>query len=357
MSRKGRTDVAPRRRVTFVTMLVAALVVPAAIAYACNPQAHVSLDKTSYQPGSSITVYGSYFPGNVNVSVSGNWGASSSVTTSAGGGFATTLSGPSSPGNYTISATRPTGGFAVASFTVAAPAPAPAAAQPSTPAASAPAATAKSTPGFKSPSVARSEAPASAERTNPPSTSGRTTTSGGGNTAGSTNVAPSNVTSTSGQQVFSGSTAQAAPAQSFAPAPATAARPSRSASREATARSRRAGRTERPVQRLPARSHPVADGFGQRRSGRRCRIRSRARYRHAGFRPVRARRGLDGSRGSQAPARLGGSTSDAVFAGPTSVGPASLGARLCWRAIAQQPSRVRFGRVTTFFILHDCPAK
>ena len=229
MSRKSAsTDVVRRRRVTFVTMLVAAFVVPAAIAYACNPQAHVALDKTSYQPGSSITVYGSYFPGNVNVTVSGGWGASTGVTTSPGGGFTATLPGPSTPGNYSVSATRATGGYAVASFSVAAPAPAPAA-QPSTPAASAPAATAKSAPGFKSPSVRGSEAPASAERTNPPAGSDRTAASNGGNIAPSTN----NVTSSAGQQVFSGSTAQAAPTQSFAPTQ-TAAAPARSSSSRST---------------------------------------------------------------------------------------------------------------------------
>src|SRR5215212_6279177 len=57
------------------TMVVAAFVVPVAIAYACNPQAHVSLDKTSYQPGSAITVHGSYFTGNSAVTVSGPTGS------------------------------------------------------------------------------------------------------------------------------------------------------------------------------------------------------------------------------------------------------------------------------------------
>ena len=101
--KSGRTGVARRRRVTFATMLVAAFVVPVAIAYACNPQAHVSLDKTSYQPGSTITVYGSYFPATPTVTVSGPTGSVPSRPR-PGGGFTTTLTAPSTPGNYTITA-------------------------------------------------------------------------------------------------------------------------------------------------------------------------------------------------------------------------------------------------------------
>ncbi len=251
----GRTGVARRRRATFVTMVVAALVVPAAIAYACNPQAHVSLDKTSYQPSSAITVYGSYFPGNTNITVSGPSGTVT-VPTSAGGGFQTSLTAPSTPGNYTITASRPTGGFAPASFSVAAPAPAPApaAAQPSTPAAAAPTAEKpRSAPAFRTPSVARSEAPASAERTNPPARSGGSTAGGASNNAGSS------VTSSSGQRVFSGSTSSATPVQTFSTAPAPAARPSRSSS------SRTAPAAPAPA---PAEQAALSDLFGNYQPGR-----------------------------------------------------------------------------------------
>jgi hypothetical protein len=221
----GRTGVVRRRRATFATMVVAAFVVPVAIAYACNPQAHVSLDKTSYQPGSAITVHGSYFTGNSAVTVSGPTG-SVGVTTSPGGGFTTTLTAPSTPGTYTITASRPTGGFAPASFSVVAPAaPAAQATQPDA-APAAPAATpARTAPSFREPSVARSQTPASAERQTAPARS----------TPSSSNTRPG-TTSVAGQQVFSGSTAQAAPVQSFAAAPAPAVRPSRSsASRTAPA--------------------------------------------------------------------------------------------------------------------------
>jgi len=92
--KSGRTGAGRRRHVTFATMLVAAFVVPVAIAWACNPQAQISLDKTTYQPGSTITVSGSYFPNAQPVTVSGPSG-STTVTTSSGGGFSTTMTAPS----------------------------------------------------------------------------------------------------------------------------------------------------------------------------------------------------------------------------------------------------------------------
>ena len=221
----GRAGAAPRRRVTLASLVVAAFIVPVAIAYACNPQAHVSLDKTSYQPGSAITVYGSYFPGNVSITVNGP-GGSTSVTTSPGGGFSTQLTAPTSPGTYTITASRPTGGFAPASFSVVAPpAAASTPAEESAPATAAPPQqqAAGSEPAFRTPSVARSQAPASAERTTRPTRSGSTATRGEARGQGS--GARTTVTSSTGQRVFAGSTAQAAPAaaprtSATAPAPA-----------------------------------------------------------------------------------------------------------------------------------------
>jgi len=210
-------------------MVLAAVVIPAAIAYACNPQAHISVQQT----GNTVTVYGSYFPANAGISISGSWGTTASAKASPGGGFQVSLTAPSTPGNYSVSASRPTGGFAPASFTVAAPAPAPAPepAQSSTPAATAPPVQAsKTAPAFKSPKVARSDAPASAERTTPPK-SGGTSSGSGATNAGSGSVA-GNVTSSTGQQVFSGSTAAAA-APTFATEPATAS-PARTASSRST---------------------------------------------------------------------------------------------------------------------------
>lgn len=105
-------------------MLMTPLVAFAAVAWACNPQAYLVLDKTAYQPGSAITAYGSYFPGNVSITVSGP-AESTTVQTSPDGGFSTQLTAPTTPGNYTITASRPTGGFAPASFEVTAPPPKP----------------------------------------------------------------------------------------------------------------------------------------------------------------------------------------------------------------------------------------
>ncbi len=234
----GRTGVVRRRRVTFASMMVAAFVIPAAIAYACNPQAHISVSQT----GSSISVYGSYFPPNVNVTVYPSWSAPVAIKTSPGGGFGTKLQTPSTPGTYTVKATRATGGFAPASFTVAAaPQPqapaqsqsqAPAAEKPSTPAASAPTTESKTAPAFKSPGVSRSDAPAAAERSTPPSGKGETTAGDTPNSAGSGNAAGS-TTSASGQQVFSGSTAPAAATPTFtteAPAARTSSKSSKGGS-------------------------------------------------------------------------------------------------------------------------------
>lgn len=221
--KSGRTGAVRRRRVTFVSMMVAAVLVPVAIAYACNPQAHVSLDKTSYQPGGAISIHGSYFVGNASVTVSGPTG-SVGVTTSPGGGFATSLQAPTSPGSYTITATRPTGGFAAASFSVAAPAPV--APQPSSSGGSTPSAGTTNAPGFKTPGVSKSQAPASAESRNPPSSG----SGGGGSTSSGGNVAGSTVTSSpTGQQVFSSAPAQATTGRSFSSTASGAGRASRSA--------------------------------------------------------------------------------------------------------------------------------
>lgn len=107
-----------RRGASIAVLLLAALVGATAAAWACNPQAHVSLDAVVYEAGSTITVHGSYFPADATITVSGSWGATTTVRSSAGGGFVTQLAAPTTPGNYSLAATRPTGGFAVASLTV-----------------------------------------------------------------------------------------------------------------------------------------------------------------------------------------------------------------------------------------------
>jgi hypothetical protein len=97
------------------------LVVPPAIAWACNPQAHLNLGQTSVTPGSQVTVYGSYFPSASSVTVTDPNGVAKSESTGAGGAFKTTVTAPTKPGNYVISASKPSGGSAPASFSVVAP--------------------------------------------------------------------------------------------------------------------------------------------------------------------------------------------------------------------------------------------
>jgi hypothetical protein len=87
------------RRGAFVIVAVAAALIPAAIAWACNPQAHISVNKTTYGPGETIAVSGSYFNSNTcgcTVSTSG------SSTGADGSAWTTTLSAPSQPGSYTV---------------------------------------------------------------------------------------------------------------------------------------------------------------------------------------------------------------------------------------------------------------
>ena len=96
---KWSSAVTARRRRSFVLIAMAAVMVPAAIAWACNPQAHISLNNSTYSPGESISVSGSYFNSSscgCTVSTSG------SSTSASGSAWSTTLSAPSQPGSYTV---------------------------------------------------------------------------------------------------------------------------------------------------------------------------------------------------------------------------------------------------------------
>jgi len=170
------------------------VVVPAAIAWACNPQAHVTLDRTSASPGQTLTLYGSYFPGNATIQVSTPSGGQT-VTTSSGGSFSKSFTAPSQPGSYVVSATRPTGGAASAAFVVKAAAaktaPAQAPAQTNSPSAAAPKA-----PSFDSPSVVRSERQKTTSGSGGNSGGGsgaQTSPSTGGGSGGGVVVTPSGV--------------------------------------------------------------------------------------------------------------------------------------------------------------------
>ncbi len=78
-----------------------------ALAWACNPQAYLTLDKAVYGPGDSMRVSGSFFNNNAQITVSvDRTGQSATVTTSGNGAFSTTFVLPASApvGGYTVQA-------------------------------------------------------------------------------------------------------------------------------------------------------------------------------------------------------------------------------------------------------------
>ena len=217
----------PRRtRRGRVALAVAAmLLVPAAIAWACNPQAQLAPSKATFSPGETATVSGSFFPRGTAIKVTVSGGGSAVATTNQSGAFQITgLAIPSAPGTYTITATRADGGAQsglpkVASFSVAPPIAATAPAPASKPA---PSAKEEQDRAFVEPGVARSPTRSVA------GTGGSNGGGGGqpvsGNTGGVAGGGTT-VVGTTGVPVFAGSvapTAAAAPAAT--PATQTAAR-------------------------------------------------------------------------------------------------------------------------------------
>ena len=96
-----------RRRGLIALVLTASALIPAALAFACNPQAYLTLDRGAYAPGDSVRVSGSFFRGDANITVSiDRTGQSATVRTSGNGSFATTFALPASApaGGYTVSA-------------------------------------------------------------------------------------------------------------------------------------------------------------------------------------------------------------------------------------------------------------
>ncbi len=153
------------------------LLVPAAIAWACNPQAHMkAANGGNVGPGGSLSVAGTYFQANNDLTLSLDGGGNlTNVRTNSGGAFTATIQAPSQPGSYTLLAKNSNGAArsglpARLSFQVAAPssaAPSPQAGQP--PASAAP----RQSPSFNEPSVTRSPAQ------DGPSSGGREQPSGG----------------------------------------------------------------------------------------------------------------------------------------------------------------------------------
>lgn len=240
MHRRNSTG---RKRGMVALTAVSLLLVPAAIAWACNPQAQLTPNKASFQPGEQMTLSGSFFPRTTQLAISGP-GISQTVTTGSSGTFQVRVAVPSTPGNYTVRATRADGAAQsglpkVASFQVARPA----AAAPA-PVTRAPAPTVQGgSPSFSEPGVVRSPSRGVARSTQPRGTQPRSQqqpTTGG--VAGGGTV----VTGATGVPVFAGSVA---PAQTTfgAPAPAAAAKGTTARRGSSTAASGRASASDSDV--------------------------------------------------------------------------------------------------------------
>ncbi len=95
-----------RRGLTVAVLaLTASVLIPAALALACNPQAYLTIDRSSYAPGESVRVAGSFFRGDTDITVSvDRTGQSQTVKTTANGAFSTTFAMPQN---------APTGGYSV----------------------------------------------------------------------------------------------------------------------------------------------------------------------------------------------------------------------------------------------------
>jgi len=220
-----RRDSGSRRRGIIALTAVSLLLVPAAIAWACNPQAQLVPNKASFSPGETMKLSGSFFPGSTPIAISGP-GISTTVTTTSNGAFSVSVTVPSTAGNYSVRATKADGSARsglpkVASFQVASSTAAPA------PVTGAPAPTTtqgRTSPSFSEPGVVRSPTRSVARGTQPRSSQPRSSqpTSSQprtGGVAGGGTV----VTGVTGVPVFAGSVA---PAQATfaAPAPAAAAK-------------------------------------------------------------------------------------------------------------------------------------
>ena len=246
MSRMSRGIIGSKRFKLWLVLTAAALVViPTAVAWACNPQARLGLDRTSYSPGQTIVVSGSYFNDSDTIALTGP--AGDATAKPSGGGFNKTLTAPNTPGNYTITATK-SGGYRAglpksASFAVAAPASSsPTPARPNSQGS-------PGSPGFSEPGVGRS--PSSNVQRRSPSKRPRSGTrqpagnggggggsgspargNGGSQTTGGVAGGGTTTRGTSGQRVFAGS---AAPAQqSFGPSSGGAAKSANGSSGKAS---------------------------------------------------------------------------------------------------------------------------
>lgn len=92
---------------------------PAAVAWACAPQAIVETDKESYRPHEPMTVNGRYFTANAAIKVTSDpAGLSATTTSTSGGTFSAELEAPDEPGPYVLVATSSNGYRASTTFEV-----------------------------------------------------------------------------------------------------------------------------------------------------------------------------------------------------------------------------------------------
>jgi len=212
------SDRSTRLRATAVLAVMAVVLVPVAIAWACNPQANLRLDNPSYGPGDRIGVSGAFFKGNADLTITIEPGGSSTTVRAASNGFfATSITAPSTPGSYTVSAigfesdgTVTPGLPARASFQVSPVSQAPqgggSPTGPTTqPGATAPGANQPRTGRFAEPKVPRATPFPSGKRRKSPTTRGRS--GAGDRTAAVTTGA--GVIKRPGGAVFAGSVARA----------------------------------------------------------------------------------------------------------------------------------------------------
>ena len=121
-SHMGNFVASSPRRLAVVLAVLAAVLVPAAVAWACNPQPEVGTDKFTYRQGEQMTVTGRYFRGNAAISITSDpAGVSGGATSTSAGTFRTRLAAPSQPGSYTLKARANNGIAARTTFTVAEP--------------------------------------------------------------------------------------------------------------------------------------------------------------------------------------------------------------------------------------------
>ncbi len=225
--------------------LTASILVPVAIAMACNPQAYLTLNQATYAPGDSVRVSGSFFKNNAQVTVSvDRTGQSTTVTTSGNGAFQATFALPSNAGTggYSVTAIGyEANGDVVAglpargSFSVAAAQATPAPSAPSgggQPAASAGQPAAAAAPSAGQPAAATATRPTARPNAGTPSSSFRepgvtsepdvqSSTQQRSSASRSTASAPAPATAdratANGRAVFGGSVAPSVSASSAAP--------------------------------------------------------------------------------------------------------------------------------------------